>query len=164
MEKISDSLFMRFNIGILLNRYDFSFCREDRCIEYFIMDKIKVEDISKALIMSLDLFKKNIHVAKFYPELYKQLNSKYMSAACFYLLIHHFGQYFHLDGSYHIDLETTPCVFHEFYEKLKNFHLHITNFGLGNTVNVLSDYTPVQIDTGLIHERFVDASKDMVLM
>jgi len=78
MEKISESLFMRINIGILLNKYDFSFYREDRCIEYFIMDKIKLEDISKALIMSLDLFKKNIHVAKFYPELYKQLNSKYI--------------------------------------------------------------------------------------
>jgi hypothetical protein len=153
MEKNSESSFMRINIGILLSRYDFSFCREDRCMEYFIKDKEKLEDVSKALIMSLDLFKKNIHVAKFCPELYKQLRSKYMSAACFYLLVHHFGQYFHLDKTYHIDLETTPCVFHEFYEKLKDFHLHITTFGLGNTVNVLSDYTPVELDISLIHER-----------
>jgi hypothetical protein len=164
MEKNSESLFMKTYIEILLSRYDLSFCREDRCIEYFIMDRKKLEDISNALIISLDLYKKNIHVSRFYPELYKQLNSKYMSAACFCLLIHHFGQYFHLDKTYHIDLETTPCVFHEFYEKLKDFHLHITTFGLGNTVNVLSDYTPVPIDIGLIHERFVATNADMVLM
>jgi hypothetical protein len=156
MEKFSESFFMKRNIRNLLSRYDFSFLREDRCMEYFIMDKKKMKDVSNALIMSLDLFKKNIHVAKFYPELYKQLNSKYMSAACFYLLVHHFGQYFHLDKTYHIDLETTPCVFHQFYAKLKDFHLHITTFGLGNTVNVLSDYTPVPIDTHLIHERLLD--------
>jgi hypothetical protein len=161
MKPISEPLFMKINIETLLSRYDFSFCREDRCMEYFIMDKKKLEDVSKALIMSLDLFKKNIHVAKFYPELYKQLNSKYMSAACFYLLVHHFGQYYHLDKTYHIDLDTTPCVFHRFYEKLKEFHLHITNFGLGNTVNVMSDYTPVQLDLSLIHERFLNAGDEM---
>ena len=147
---------MAINMGSLLNRYDFSFFREHCCMEYFITDRRNMEDISKALIISLDLFKKNIHVSKFYPELFKQLNAKYMSAACFYLLIHHFGQYFHLDKTYHIDLETTPSVFHDFYEKLKDFHLHITTFGLGNTVNVLSDYTPAEIDTSLIHERFFD--------
>lgn len=164
MGKFSESLFMKTYIGILMNRYDLSFHREDRCMEYFIMDRQKLEDVSNALVMSLDLIKKNIHVSKFYPELYKQLNSKYMSAACFYLLIHHFGQYFHLDKTYHIDLETTPCVFHEFYEKLKDFHLHITTFGLGNTVNVLSDYTPVPIDTSLIHERFFNTSDDLSMM
>ena len=156
METITESPFMKINIRVLLSRYDFSFCREDRCIEYFIKDREKLEDISKALIMSLDMIKKNIHVSKFYPELYKQLNPKYMSAACFYLLIHHFGQYFHLDKTYHIDLETTPCVFHEFYEKLRDFHLHVTTNGLGNTVNVKSDYTPLAIDTSLIHECFLD--------
>jgi hypothetical protein len=161
MENFSESFFMKRNIRILLSRYDFSFLREDRCMEYFIMDKKKMKDVSNALIMSLDLFKKNIHVAKFYPELYKQLNSKYMSAACFYLLVHHFGQYFHLDGTYHIDLETTPNVFHEFYEKLKDFHLHITTFGLGHTVYVLSDYTPVQINTDLIHERVLETNENM---
>jgi hypothetical protein len=164
MENFSESFFMKRNIRILLSRYDFSFLREDRCMEYFIMDKKKMKDVSNALIMSLDLFKKNIHVAKFYPELYKQLNSKYMSAACFYLLVHHFGQYFHLDGTYHIDLETTPNVFHEFYEKLKDFHLHITTFGLGHTVYVLSDYTPVQINTDLIHERVLETNEDMYFM
>ena len=152
MEHDPEPSFMKVHIGILLSRFDFSFCREERCIEYFIKEKKKMLDISKALILSLDLFKKNIHVSKFCPELYKQINSKYMSASCFYLLIHHFGHYFHLDKTYHIDLETTPCIFHEFYEKLKDFHLHITTFGLGNTVNVLSDYTPVELDTTLIHE------------
>jgi hypothetical protein len=164
MEKFSETFFMEKNIKILLGRYDFSFFREDRCMEYFIMDRHYMEDISKALTLSLDLYKKNIHVAKFYPELYKQINPKYMSAACFYLLIHHFGQFFHLDNTYHIDLETTPNVFHQFYEKLKDFHLHITNFGLGNTVNVLSDYKPVQLDTDFIHERVLKANEDMFFM
>ena len=63
MEKNYDSLFIKTHIGILLSRYDLSYCREDRCIEYFIRDKKNLEDISKALIISLDLFKKNIHVA-----------------------------------------------------------------------------------------------------
>jgi hypothetical protein len=164
METLSESFFMKNNIKILLSRYDFSFFREDQCMEYFITDRKYMEDISKALTLSLDLHKKNIHVAKFYPELYKQINSKYMSAACFSLLIHHFGQYFHLDTTYHIDLETTPNAFHEFYEELKDFHLHITTFGLGNTVNVLSDYTPVQINTSLIHERELKTNEDMFFM
>jgi hypothetical protein len=128
------------------------------------MDKKSRKYISQALIISLDIHKKNIHVAKFYPELYKQLNCKYMSAACFYLLVHHFGQCFHLDKTYHIDLETTPWVFHEFYERLKDFHLHITTFGLGNTVNVLSDYTPVPVDTSMIHKYHLESESDMFLV
>jgi hypothetical protein len=35
---------------------------------------------------------------------------------------------------------------------------------LGNTVNVLSDFEPVQLDISLIHERFLDTSDDMFLM
>jgi hypothetical protein len=164
MKQISESMFMKINIEFLLSRYDFSYCREDRCMEYFIKDKKKLEGISKALIISLDLFKRNIHVAKFYPELYKQVNSKYMSAACFYLLVHHFGQYFHLDKTYHIDLDTTPCIFHQFYEKLKDFHLHITHFGLGDTVNVMSDYSPTQINTDLIHECILETHEEIFFM
>lgn len=152
MKKNHEPSFIESNIRIFLGRYDISFYREDRCIEYFIMDQKTGEYISKNLVISLDIHKKNIHIAKFYPELYKQFNSKYMSASCFYLLVHHFGRQYNLDETYHIDLETTPEVFHEFYEKLKDFHLHITTFGLGNTVNVLSDYEPVQLDTSPIHQ------------
>ena len=133
-------------------------------MEYFIMDKTRMECISQNLVITLDIHKKNIHVARFYPEIYKQLNSKYMSAACFYLLVHHFAQCFHLDETYHIDLETTPSVFHGFYEKLKDFHLHITTYGLGNTVNVLSEFAPVFINTSQIHENFLEPGSEMFIM
>jgi hypothetical protein len=50
--------------------------------------------------------------------LFKQIDSKYLSAACFYLLTHHFGNVFHLDKTYNIFLETIPATYDRFFSKL----------------------------------------------
>ena len=90
------SRFMKKNVPRLLNRYRISYFQEDDCIEYFITDKASEEQISYALVLSLDRTSKEIHVSKFYPELFKQKEPQYLSAVCFCLLIHHFGHCHHL--------------------------------------------------------------------
>ena len=134
----------------LLNRYDISYCKEGDCIEYFITDKQTHEQISYSLLLSLNRFSKQINVGKFFPELYKQNQSKYLSAACFYLLIHHFANIYHLVEGYGIYLHTKPSTYNKFYSLLKDFNLKIKKIILCNTAEVCDVYHKNDVDTSMV--------------
>jgi hypothetical protein len=146
------SAFMQQHIPLLLARFAISFCREDLCIEYFITRRTG-EPISYALVLSLDIPARSVHVSRFHPELYREQSSRYLSAALFYLMIHHFAQCFGLDDSFTISLETRQGVFSEFYGRLDDFSFRIHSAGVGETVDLRSELLPLQIDTSMITER-----------
>ncbi len=70
----AESDFMKKNIPLLLSRYALSYHMEGDCVEYFITDKTTHEDISRALVLSLNRCSKQINVAKFYPDCLSRLN------------------------------------------------------------------------------------------
>jgi hypothetical protein len=141
---------MQENIPELLRRYEISYCKEDDCVEYFITDKKTHEQISYALVLSLNRFAKQINVGRFCPELYKQPHCKYFSAACFYLLINHFAKIYHLAEGYGIYLQTKPATYKKFFSMLKDFNLQVKRIILCNTAEVCDVYHQDNIDTSMI--------------
>jgi len=147
------SKFMQEKLPVLLRRYEISYCKEADCIEYFITDKSTHEQISYALVLSLNRFSKQINVGRFCPELYKQPNSKYLSAVCFYLLINHFAKIYHLSEGYGIYLETKPATYKKFFSMLKDFNLQVKRIILCKTAEVCDVYHQDNIDTSMIKDR-----------
>ncbi len=147
------SEFMIANIPRLLGRYCLSCCKEGFCAEYFINRRVSDELISTALVLSYNPGAKDLHVSRFYPELRSQADCKFLSAACFYLMIHHFADTYGLDDSCHISLQTQPDISHDFYERLADFDFHIRKHGLGNVVEVESDFFKTLVDTRGVAEH-----------
>lgn len=137
----------------LLRRYDFTYFREETCVEYAIAKKGTTQRISQAIVFSLNRPSQQIHVSKFYPELYKQVSCKYLSAACFYLLVHHFANLYRLPNDYRICLESLPDIFDNFYSKLRDFHLHIQWIELCKTAHICGTYPGLHIDVSQIKRQ-----------
>ena len=145
-----ESDFAKKNVARLLSRYDLSYYKEDKCIAYFITDKTTNEEISYAIVFSLNRDSKELHVSRFCPELYKQVASKYLSAACFYLLIHHFGNIYHLGKDYSISLDTLTATYNAFFSRLKDFTLRMKGLKCSKTTEVLGKYPVLNVDTSMI--------------
>ncbi len=96
----------RFNNLFLL-----TFSRDDTCLECFLCSRDTGKQISKTLIVSHEVFSGSLYVSRFYPELYRQINCKYLSAACFYLMVHHAASAFQLFDKCRVNLETDKAVF-----------------------------------------------------
>jgi len=150
---LPESTFMTHQVPLLLQRFEISCCSEGFCSEYFIRDRRSAEEISYALIFCLNQFAHHIHVSKFHPELYKQSNTHYLSAACFYLLVHHFAQHYGVTSAFTIFLQTRPAIFEHFYALLRDFDFHVQAHGLGDTVDVSSCFRPRQVKTEMIVEK-----------
>ena len=125
MTKNGKSNFLNQQIPKLNDRYSLTFSRDDTCMEYFLCDRQTGNQISKTLIVSHEVFSGSLYVSRFYPELYRQLNCKYLSAACFYLMVHHAAGVFQLLNQCRVNLETDKSVFFQFYSKLQDFHFYI---------------------------------------
>ena len=146
----SGSGFMLRNIPLFFERFSLSYFKEGSCIEYFINRRCSTDIISSALILSYNPLKNDLHVSRFYPELYMLPNSKYMSATCFYLLIQHCAGVFTLDDKCHISLETVPTVSDRFYRKLGDFNFTVIKHGIGNVVELVSGIIMSPVDTSMI--------------
>ncbi|MBW1770835.1 MAG: hypothetical protein JRF64_02035 [Deltaproteobacteria bacterium] len=150
------SNFVKEKIPLLLSRFDLCYYREDNCVEYFIADKATNKEISRAVILSLNRGSKEINVGRFCPELYKQTECKYLSAACFYLLTHHFANIYHIPKSYRIHLETRPVTYRKFFAKLRDFDLHVEGLKLCKSAEVCGNYPQLDIDVSLIKEKVME--------
>ena len=150
------SHFAKEKMPILLARYELSHYQEDDCIEYFISDRHTKEQISRAMIFSLNRPSQQINVVRFCPELYKQTGCKYLSAACFYLLTHHFASIYHLPRQYRICLETRPETYRRFFSKLKDFRLHIEGLKLCKSAEVCGNYPQLDIDVSMIKNKVME--------
>ena len=137
-------------IPLFLKRYIIDFYKEGTCSEYFVNERFSGSTISSSIILSYNPFKNDLHVSRFYPELYFEVNSKYMSAVCFYLTIQHCIQSYALNSTCHISLETVPSISNNFYKKLKDFNFHVKRSGLGGVVELESDLVMYPVDTSMI--------------
>ena len=155
----TESDFIRTNVPLFLDRFALSYHREDFCIEYFINRLNSAETISYSLVFSYSPAAKNLHVSSFHPELYLQSNSRYLSAACFYLIIHHFADTFSLDDACHISLETVTTIYEDFYRRLKDFEFHVDKFGVGNVVELASNIIRLPVDTSMIKKHVFGESE-----
>lgn len=148
--------FMENNTPHFLRRYDLTYSVDECCVDYFLLDHHSHNQVSYALILSLNRYAKQLHVSKFYPELNKQSDTKYFSATCFCLLIEHFAHYFNLSPEYTIHLETKIDVYNNFYKKLKDFHFEIKRRHPADNVDLISSYLPHSVDTSVVIDRKKD--------
>lgn len=145
-----DALFLLKHIPEFLQRFSLSYERDCSCIEYFLDSKEKMKQISKTLIVSHETFSGSLYVSKFYPEIYKELNSRYLSATCFYLVAHHAIKLFHLADNCGIDLETDVMVFKEFYSRLNDFNFKIRYNRPADRVCLIGRYHELPLSTDMI--------------
>lgn len=142
--------FLIVNVAKLLERFSISYEKNDTCIEYFLYSKEKFEEISKSLILSHELFSKSLYVSKFYPEIYKELNCKYLSAACFYMIARHAIEQFHLSDNCCVNLEADRIVFTDFYSKLKDFDFKVQCSRPGGRICLRGRYREIHFSTEMI--------------
>jgi hypothetical protein len=145
-----DSTFLAIHIPELLDRFSLSYEKDDTCIEYFLFSKEKLAEISRSLIVSHEIFSKSLYVSKFYPEIYRELNCKYLSAACFYLMAHHAIRQFHLCDNCCVNLEAEDTVFDSFYSRLTDFDFKIQCSRPSNRVYVRGRYHEMPFPTVMI--------------
>lgn len=154
-----ESIFMHRNIALFLERFDLSYYREDGCIEYFLRSPLSSETISTALIICYNPSSKDLHVSRFYPEIYQLPDSKYLSAACFYLMVQHCAGLLHLDETCHISLETVGRVSDRFYRRLGDFDFHVHRRMIGDVVELTSGIIVTTVDTSMIHTHQCEAGE-----
>ncbi len=122
-------------------------------MEYFLFNIKNMQQISRSLIVSHEIFSNHLYVSKFYPEIFRELDSRYMSATCFYLLIHHAAEVFHIGPSCCINLETDVSVFETFYMRLKDFDFKIFHPRPVQKAYVRGLYKKIVMDTDRIIHR-----------
>ena len=142
--------FMEIQVPLFFQRFSLSYTKDGKCIEYFLYSKEKKHEISTALIVSHDVFSNSINVSKFYPEIYKESTSKYMSAACFFLMMHHSAALFDIHCDCGICLETKRMVFDAFYGRLKDFDFNIHRHHVSDNCNVWGHYHDFPLETTMI--------------
>jgi hypothetical protein len=146
-------VFMETQVKRLLERYFLTCTREDTCMEYFLWD-VKTRDlVSLNLILSHDRFSRGIYISKFYPQLFLTHDCRFLSAACFYLLVHHSAGVFNLTDHCRVSLETEFAVYEEFYSRLADFHFRIGHPRPAHRVCVCGTYHGLPIDTKIIQEK-----------
>ncbi len=117
--------FLNRQVPILFERFCLFFEKEATCIEYFLCTQKRLRPVSRSLIVSHEVFSGSIYVSKFYPEIHRELNCKYLSAAFFYIMVHHAAGQFLLPDHCRVNLETDDEVFHRFYSRLNDFDFRI---------------------------------------
>lgn len=142
--------FMEIQVPAFFRRFSLSYRKDGRCIEYFLYSREKKHEISTSLIVSYDVYAKAINVSKFYPEIYKESFSRYMSAACFFMMMHHAAGLFDIHCDCSICLETRAMVFKSFYQRLKDFDFIIHQCRISDNCNVRGRYHDFPVETGMI--------------
>lgn len=145
-----ESQFLNLHMPELLKRFSFSYEQDDTCLEYFLHSKKTLSRISKTLVYSHNTFSHSLYVSKFYPEIYKELNCKYLSATCFYLLAHHAVKQFELLDNCDVTLETDTCVFDNFYSRLNEFGFTIKHNRPSDRVCLTGHYHALPFRTDMI--------------
>jgi hypothetical protein len=147
-------------LPLLLKRFSLSYEQDNSCLEYFLYSKENMRLISKNLVVSHDLFSGSLYVAKFYPELFREMSSKYLSAACFYLMVHHAVKIFHLSDNCGVNLETDTAVFNHFYSGLNDFDFKITYTRPSERVCLRGHYHETPFSTDEINQHTPSGDND----
>ncbi|MFO7990525.1 MAG: hypothetical protein ACQEQ5_03630 [Thermodesulfobacteriota bacterium] len=146
-------LFMETQVKRLMSRFSLSYIRDDTCVEYFLQDTRNQNLVSVNLILSHDRFAGGLYVSKFYPQLFLTPDHRFLSAACFYLMVHHSVGVFGLADHCRVSLETDIAVFDEFYSRLPEFHFRIAYHRPCRRVCLYGSYQLLPIDATIIHKN-----------
>lgn len=130
----ADTAFLSTHIPLLEDRFVLSYFQDGTCVEYFLDARDTGRHVSQNLILSQDDRSRGLYVSKFYPQLFLETAPKYLSAACFYLVVHHAVHLFHMKSECMVWLETDTRVFEDFYVKLKEFEFSIFRSRVGERV------------------------------
>jgi hypothetical protein len=150
----SDNSFIKEKAALLLKRFHLSFIREENRIEYFVTSRESEDEVSFSLVFCHDLFAKQLHVSKFYPGLFRQPNTRYLSAACFFLLVNHCTVLFNLGPDQSIFLQCKKQIFEEFYARLNEFTFTVTRSSQGDNVDIKCPCpASTRLDTTMIIEQ-----------
>jgi len=97
--------------------------KSEKSIIYVMTDKVSGRVIANDMMILYDGKNKAIKVQTFYPNLQNKPNSKGLSAACFYILLHHFAAHFNYPAGTKIWSVMTlgDDAFEKFYSKLRDF-------------------------------------------
>jgi len=150
-----ESPFLGRHIPLLLKRFSISYERESTCIEYFLYSKEKLREISKNLIVSHETFTGNLYVSKYYPEIYKEIQCKYLSAAFFYMMVHHAVKMFHLANNCCVNLEAEREVFDDFYARLDDFDFKIHHNRIAKKVCARGHYQNFDFSTDMVTHHLI---------
>jgi len=121
--------------------------------EYFVFNIKDHLDISCSLTLNFDEAAAQINFMTFYPGIFLQKGCRYLSAVCFFLVIHHFANFHHIGPGCRIFFNTRQGVFDTFYAHLNDFNFLILACGEEDRVDVQSLFIPLVIDTSMISER-----------
>ncbi|MCB2184222.1 MAG: hypothetical protein KQH63_19525 [Desulfobulbaceae bacterium] len=146
-------LFVAEKIPLFLQRFGISFTVEGSQITYCVYEKASGKDVSCSLEICIDHPAQRINVLMFYPGLSQLLDTHYFSAACFFLVIYHFAQYFKVSADYTIHLETKVHTFNSFYARLKDFDFQILHRISDTDVELSCHFCPLVFDTSVIGQR-----------
>lgn len=142
--------FMEIHAPAFFQRFSLSYKNDGASIEYFLYSKKKKHKISTGLIVSHDVSSNSMNVSKFYPEIYKESIPKYMSAACFFLMMHHAAGVFGIHSDCNISIETKHLVFESFYQRLKDFDFVVHRHHVSKDCNVRGCYHDFPVETAMI--------------
>jgi hypothetical protein len=152
VSRYGTSVFIAQHAPVLFRCYRLTFRYAYDCADYFITDIRTGEKVSKDILFVMDRLQHCLVISRFYPELYLRDHSKYLSATCFYLMVHHFFHISLMDSSTTIYLTAKPSVFTKFYRKLKDFDFHIHGPESSRYVPLISEIERSNVDTSMIVE------------
>ncbi|KPJ99304.1 MAG: hypothetical protein AMJ60_05440 [Desulfobacterales bacterium SG8_35] len=146
------SAFMVSHLPDFFDRFGINFTIDGPQLEYFVYEKKNGLDVSRSLTICLDEPGGEIRMMTFYPALSMHQGCRFLSAACFFMVMQHFANFRHIASGCQILIETRKGVFDAFYALLKDF-VHIVICGKGDRVVIQNSFLPLGMDTSMISER-----------
>lgn len=150
---LKPSLFIQKHTPFFLSRFKISYTQDESEIEYCISEIKTKKNVSCSIEISMDADTKRINVLMFYPGLDQLLDTHYFSSVCFFLIIHHFTQFFHLSSQYSICLKTKKIIFNSFYSHCDDFKFILCSEKNNEMVNITSFFKPLGVDVSMISEK-----------
>lgn len=147
------SAFMVSHLPEFFDRFGINYTIDGPQLEYFVYDIMNSLDISCSLTLNFDEAAGQINFMTFYPGIFQQKGCRYLSAVCFFLVIHHFANFQHIGPGCRILFNTRQGIFDAFYAHLKDFNFSVLAYGEEDRVDVQSLFMPLSIDTSMIKER-----------
>ncbi|HIJ78598.1 MAG TPA: hypothetical protein HPP69_04700 [Deltaproteobacteria bacterium] len=135
------------------DRFGINYTIDGPQLEYFVYEKKTGLDISCSLTFCFDEAAGKIDVLTFYPGINLHPVTRYLSAACFFMVIQHLANFYHIDSECRILLNTRQGIFDNFYALLKDFDFHVLLCDAEDRVQIESQLLLLTVDTSMINER-----------
>lgn len=152
---LKPSLFMQENTPFFLDRFKISYSQDESQMQYCISEIKSNKNVSCSIEISMDENTKHINVLMFYPGLDQLPDTHYFSSVCFFLIIHHFTQFFHLTSQYSICLNTKRIIYNSFYSHCDDFKFVQDNDKNNEMVDATSLFHPMDVDVSMITKQLL---------